>query len=142
MSVCSSIGWMRSSPKPKPSPPPAVPVGISVMIRLSAAFYRCLGVVVDTTSDLDIEEADVFRVALDEGAPLLDVLAHEDREDLVGLGGVLEADLLHQAGVGVHRGLPQLVGVHLAEALVALDRVLLGQLLALGQPVGEQRVAL
>ena len=63
-------------------------------------------------------------------AALLDVLAHQGREQLVGLGRVVEGDLEQDAVRRVHRGVPQLVGVHLAEALVALDRVLLGQLAA------------
>ena len=36
--------------------------------------------------------------------------------------GVLDADLEQRAPRRVHRGLPQLLGVHLAQALVALDR--------------------
>src|SRR5688572_27759773 len=69
---------------------------------------------------LDVKESNVFGVALDEVAAVLDVLAHQDREDLVGDGGVLEPDLEQGASLGVHGGLPQLVGVHLAEALVPL----------------------
>src|SRR6476659_7246174 len=38
----------------------------------------------------DVEEADVFGVALDERPALLDVLAHQDGEHLVGLRGVLQ----------------------------------------------------
>src|ERR1043165_6397573 len=75
----------------------------------------------------DVEEAHVAGVALDEPAPRLDVLAHEDREDLVRRRRVRQGDLEERAGVGIHRRLPQLVVVHLAEALVALDRVVLGQ---------------
>src|SRR6476619_4648858 len=66
----------------------------------------------------DVEEADVFCVALDERPALLDVLAHQDGEHLVGLGGVLQGHLQEQPVVGVGRGVPQLVGVHLAETLV------------------------
>ena len=59
--------------------------------------------------------------------------------------GVVDGDPAQRAVPRVHRGLGQLVGVHLAEALVALDRVLpahalLGQLgelpLQLGVGVG------
>ena len=39
----------------------------------------------------DVQEADVGGVALDEGAPLLDVVAHEDREGLVGVCGLVGA---------------------------------------------------
>src|SRR5690606_35748676 len=61
-------------------------------------------------------------VALDELAARLDGVAHEGREDAVGGGGVLDGDLLEDARLGVHRGGPELLRVHLAEALVALDR--------------------
>ncbi len=44
--------------------------------------------------------------------------------------------------VGVHRRIPQLVVVHLAEALVALDRIVLGQSLADGQPGLAQSIPL
>src|SRR6187455_1902761 len=55
----------------------------------------------------DVEEANVFGISLDEGAALLDVLAHEDREDLVGVGSVVESHLRQDAVVGVHGCLPQ-----------------------------------
>src|SRR5450631_1701156 len=76
---------------------------------------------------LDIEEANVASVALDEAAPALDVLAHEDREDLVRGRGIVQGDLEQDAVRGVHRGLPQLLVVHLTQALVALDAGLFGQ---------------
>ena len=45
------------------------------------------------------------------------------REQLVGLGGVVERDLEQQPGLRVHRGLPELGGVHLAETLEPLHAV-------------------
>src|SRR5690606_41807211 len=63
----------------------------------------------------------VLRVALDELAARLDGVAHERRERLVGGGGVLDGDELEHPRGGVHRGGPELHGVHLAEATVALD---------------------
>src|SRR6476469_5839988 len=90
----------------------------------------------------DVEEADVLRVLLDEAAARLDVLAHQRGERLVRGGRVLEGHLEQRAGLRVHRGLPELLVVHLAEALVALDPVLLGDPLALRCTVREQRVAL
>src|SRR4051794_15493614 len=77
----------------------------------------------------DVQEADVLGVADDEAPPRLDVLTHEDAEQLVRRCGVVQGDLEQQPGRGVHRGLPQLLGVHLAEPLVPLDAALLGQLL-------------
>ena len=60
---------------------------------------------------------------------LLDVVTHEDREDLVGDGGLLDGDLQQRAPVGVHRGLAELVAVHLAEALEALELLLVVRVL-------------
>src|SRR3954467_6301280 len=130
MEVCSSMGSMR----PPPLPSPLGLLVSSVMVSSSWVRFvrrrrpcvaRPAGWPAPQRAGSDVEEADVFGVALDESATQLDVLAHEDREDLVGLRRVLERDLQHQPLIGVHRRLPQLLGVHLAEALVALDRVLL-----------------
>src|SRR3954466_2126033 len=41
----------------------------------------------------DVEEADVLRVALDEAAAGLDVLSHQDGEELVGGRRVVECHL-------------------------------------------------
>src|SRR4051794_11433933 len=91
---------------------------------------------------LDVEELHVTRVLLDERAPGLDVLTHEDGEDLVGLGGIVERDLQQGAGALVHRRLAELLVVHLAETLVALDRVVLRQTPAPGLTELPQPVAL
>src|SRR3954451_4517648 len=92
-------------------------------------------------TDSDVEEADVLGVALDELAAGLDVLAHEDREQVVGLGGVVEGDLAEDAVLLVHRRDAQLLGVHLAEALEALDRVVADALAVVAAQL-DQRVAL
>src|SRR5919106_6260879 len=92
-------------------------------------------------TDSDVEEADVLGVALDERAARLDVLAHQDREEIVGLGGVVEGDLAEDAVLLVHRRDAQFLGVHLAETLEALDRVLPDALAALAAHL-DQRVAL
>src|SRR5215218_1477045 len=65
-------------------------------------------------SDVDLRRE---RVVFDERAPVLDDLAHELREQHLGLRGVLDRHLLERARLRVHRGLAQLLGVHLAEAL-------------------------
>src|SRR5699024_5065359 len=65
---------------------------------------------------LDIQEADVLRVLLDEVAAGLDVLAHQHGENLVRGGGVIHGDLAQRAAVRVHGGVPQLGVVHLAQA--------------------------
>src|SRR6478736_9189411 len=127
---------MGSMRPPGPSPvPPVLSVGVSVTsLGFSQALWWVLLESRNVARHLDIEESHVLGVALDERAALLDVLAHEDREHLVRLGRVVEGHLEHQALLGVHRGLPQLLGVHLAQALVALDRVLLGSFLPCSSP--------
>ena len=70
----------------------------------------------------DIEIDDLERVALDEVAARIDNVAHERAEDLVGLVGMIDPHLEKDPPVGVERRLPELLGVHLAQALVALDR--------------------
>src|SRR6476620_2947999 len=90
----------------------------------------------------DVEELHVAGVLLDERPARLDVLTHEHGEDLVGLGGVVERDLQQRAGALVHRRLAELLVVHLAEALVALDRVVLRQAPALALPECLEAVAL
>src|SRR5579863_1225095 len=75
----------------------------------------------DDPSGLNVQVLHIERVVFDELAPRLHLVAHEDREDLVGLHCVVEAHLQHHARVRIERGLPQLARVHLAEALVALE---------------------
>src|SRR5690349_4700859 len=70
---------------------------------------------------LNIEVADVQRVRLDELSARLDLVAHEGREDVVRLVGVLDLHLQERAALGIHGRLPELARIHLAEALVALD---------------------
>ena len=62
------------------------------------------------------------RVRLDELAPRLDLVAHQHREHLVRLDRVVDLHAQQAAHGRVHRGFPQLLGVHLAQALVALAR--------------------
>ena len=62
----------------------------------------------------------VGGILLDELATGLYVVAHQHGEDLVGLGGVLDGDLLQQTVLGIHGGLPELLGVHLTKTFVAL----------------------
>src|SRR3954468_3627190 len=67
---------------------------------------------------LDIQVLDVEGVVLDEFASRLDLVAHEGGEHQVRLGVILGPDLQQRALGGIHRGLPQRVGVHLAKTLV------------------------
>src|SRR5918996_3330692 len=70
-------------------------------------------------SSSDIEEADVLRVLLDEGAAWLHLLAHQNAEHLVGSTRVFDVDTNQQAACGIHCRIPQLLRVHLAETLEA-----------------------
>ena len=72
---------------------------------------------------LDVEVRDGERVALDELAARLDLIAHQRREDLVGGDRVFDAHLHEPTRLGIHGRVPELLGVHLAEAFVALDRL-------------------
>src|SRR5262249_54214852 len=72
-------------------------------------------------ADSDVEVPHVERVLLDELPPRLHLVAHEGGEDLVGLVRVLDLHLQQRPRLGIHRGLPELRRVHLADALVAPD---------------------
>ena len=69
----------------------------------------------------DVEELDVEGVVLDELAAGRDFVAHEKREERVGLGGVGDVHLEEAAVLGVHRRLEELFWIHFTETLVALD---------------------
>src|SRR5215472_10935153 len=128
-----STGSMRSCP----------PSGGSVTsVTFAIPTYTWKRASIPRASRSDVQEPDVLGVAGDERAAGLDVLAHQHTEQLVRLGGVVQGHLQEQAVRRVHRGLPQLVGVHLAETLVALDAVVLVDLLAGLQARGHQAVAL
>src|SRR5512140_2969954 len=99
---------------PAPLPPPATPSGAGGTGGFAASSLT------RETSNVQIRHVEGVR--LDELAARLDRVAHEDREDLVGLDGVLDAHLQEAARGGVHRRLPERLGVHLAEALVPVDR--------------------
>src|SRR5690348_6964289 len=58
------------------------------------------------------------RILLDEQPARFDQLAHQFGEDVVGILTFL--DLQQRARVHVERGFPQLLGIHFAEAFVAL----------------------
>lgn len=75
------------------------------------------------------------RVLLDELAARLDHVAHQLGEEIVRLGHILHADLQQRARVRIEGGFPQLVGVHLAQTFVALQRQ---AFLALGKDRVEQ----
>src|SRR5450759_662158 len=85
----------------------------------------------------DIEVLDLAGFALDEVLARLDSLAHQHRENGVCLGRVFDLGPQQGPRLRVHRGVPELVGVHLAEALEALNGdVFGGQLLDYGVAFG------
>src|SRR3990170_3673088 len=71
----------------------------------------------------DIQRRDVQRVLFDEFPARLDLVPHQAGEDLVGVGLVAELDAQQLPRLRVHRRLPELIGVHLPQALVPLDRL-------------------
>jgi hypothetical protein len=60
------------------------------------------------------------RVGLDEQTTRFHFVAHERLERLVGEHGVFHGHAQHRARLRIHRRLPELLGVHFAETLVAL----------------------
>ncbi len=97
------------------------PAGEAVVRRELEAASTSAATAVDRRAGSDVKVLDLAGLGLDEVLARLDLLAHEHREDLVGLGGVLDVDPQQRPRLRVHRRLPELVGVHLAEALEALD---------------------
>src|SRR4030067_633294 len=69
----------------------------------------------------DVEVQGLQGVRFDELLALVDLVAHEDGKNPVGLGGVDDGDLEEDPPLRVHRRLPELGRGHLAQALVALD---------------------
>src|SRR6266540_1834274 len=69
----------------------------------------------------NIEEADVLGVGLDEQAARLDLIAHQHREEAVRRGRVFDVDANQQPARRIHRRLPQLRVVHLAETLETVE---------------------
>src|SRR5690554_906831 len=64
-----------------------------------------------------------MRVIFDERPPRRYVGAHEGFEDLTGFERVVDRNPLQYPGLRVHRGFPQLLGVHLPETFEALGLV-------------------
>src|SRR5688572_29369619 len=108
------LGMMRTL-GPPPAAPPGAPPGAAPAAPPGAPF----GDGTPGPSDID---ARLHGVALDELPARLHRVAHQGDEDLVGEDGVVDGDLQQRARLRVHRGLPELLRVHLAETLVALHR--------------------
>src|SRR6185436_6086557 len=85
---------------------------------LSRAIRQCRLYRRASTSDVQIP--DKLRVFLDEQLARLDLIAHQLLKEVGGANRVLQLDLEDRPARGVHGGFPELVGIHLPEALVAL----------------------
>src|SRR3989304_1070626 len=85
-----------------------------------------------------VQVGDGERVVLDEPPPRLDDAAHQLGKDLVGLREVADPHLQQRAHVAIERRLPKLLGIHLAEALVALQRDTLAACLVEGLAPGPR----
>src|SRR5579885_2580368 len=72
---------------------------------------------------LNIEVLHVQRVVFDELASRLHIFAHQRGKDGFGFGDVLEFDLEQRAALGIHGGLPELRGCHLAQPFITLHLV-------------------
>src|ERR1700730_10506644 len=70
---------------------------------------------------LDVQVTHGLGVRLDEALAWIDFGAHQDVEDLVGLDRVFDLDPQQHAVLRIHSGLPELLGIHLSETLVASD---------------------
>src|SRR5690606_31502066 len=77
----------------------------------------------------DVKIGHPQRVVLDELAARFDHVTHQGREDLVGGDRVLDPHAQQAPCFRVDRGVPELLGVHLAQALEALDGAALPGLL-------------
>src|SRR5580704_10492138 len=77
----------------------------------------------------DVEIRHRQRILLDELTPRLDLIAHQRGEDLIRRYRVLDAHLQQPPRLRIDRGLPELLGIHLTQSLVALYRLALAGLL-------------
>src|SRR5215212_4998689 len=85
---------------------------------------------------LDIEIGDGERVFPNEISTRLHDVAHELGEEIVGFVELAHLNLKKSAHVLIERGFPQLLGIHLAQALVALH----GDALAAGGKNGVEKL--
>ena len=60
----------------------------------------------------------VGGIFLDEFATRTYIFAHEHGENVVGIGSILDGDLLEQTCLGVHGGVPKLFWIHFTETFV------------------------
>ena len=75
---------------------------------------------------LDVEEPNVARMTLDELTARFDLVSHQIADSTLGFRCVIDIDLQQCPGCWLHRGFPELVGVHFSKTLVPLDVELVG----------------
>ena len=80
-----------------------------------------LGASASNQEKSNIEIPHVERVVFDELSARLDLVAHQRGEHLIGFGVIFRTHLQQRAPVRIHRRRPQLLRVHLTEALIAVD---------------------
>src|SRR5688500_10673016 len=90
-------------------------------VASAARFSERMILRVTTRVASDVEVARLEGMALDVLAPRLDQVGHQQREDVVGRDLVLEAHVVQAPARGIHGRFPELLGVHLAQTLVALE---------------------
>src|SRR6185369_1593756 len=110
------------------------PLDRDVTIRPAASCWRSRSAAVDPSSTGSVRLSRVASRTSDVKVPYLaclgvdevlarrDLLDHQNREDRVGRIGMLDLGTEERPRGRVHRRLPELIGIHLAEALEALDR--------------------
>src|SRR5450830_384205 len=74
-----------------------------------------------TYINLNIQVNDVQRILLDKITARLNLIAHQNRENLVRLDDILDLDLQKDTVFRVHGGLPELFRVHLSQTFIALN---------------------
>ena len=70
---------------------------------------------------LDVQVSHRLRVGLDETLARWHGWSHQLVEGVVGLDRIFHVYSEQRPGLGIHRGLPELLRVHLPQTLVALD---------------------
>src|SRR6266545_605395 len=72
-------------------------------------------------STSDIEHLYVAGILFDEDTAWFNLVTHQHREELIGRVGIFNVNSDKEALRWIHRRVPELLGVHLAEALVARE---------------------
>ena len=84
-----------------------------VVEKSTVALNKYTGQFVKINTRLNIEVFGKLRVLFDELTAGLNGVSHKKREHRVARHSVLDGDLEERSLLGVHRGLPELLGVHL-----------------------------